>query len=226
MRARPGRAPKGMSSDATTLPLRDPLLREPEPELAVGAGSFRSERRASGEAGEHGVEAQRRQRARDHDRRGRAGIILLCAAVLVLGAADRPSFLSAPSHVGFFPHWLAGPLGGLWPSFTRNPAVLKSLFTGRDRRDVRRVPRRAQVRPAAARPLGDRDDRRGARDLLPLAAALADRRLQLHQLRAHGDRRPPQSLHRRSPRSSRTATRASTSATGTACSVPTDRPSR
>ena len=57
-------------------------------------------------------------------------IILLCAAVIVLGAADRPSFLSAPSHVGFFPHWLAGPLGGLWPSFTRSPAVLKSLLTG------------------------------------------------------------------------------------------------
>ncbi|HSZ70051.1 MAG TPA: hypothetical protein VK756_06800 [Solirubrobacteraceae bacterium] len=57
-------------------------------------------------------------------------ILLLCAVVLVFGAADRPSFLSAPSHVGFFPHWLAGPLGGLWPSFTRSPAVLKSLFTG------------------------------------------------------------------------------------------------
>ncbi|HEY3758334.1 MAG TPA: hypothetical protein VGL37_01115 [Solirubrobacteraceae bacterium] len=57
-------------------------------------------------------------------------IILLCAAVIVLGAADRPSFLSAPSHVGYFPHWLAGPLGGLWPGLTRSPAVLKSLFTG------------------------------------------------------------------------------------------------
>ena len=58
------------------------------------------------------------------------GTILLCAIVIVLGAADRPSFLSAPSHAGFFPHWLAGPLGGLWPSFTRSPQVLKSLFTG------------------------------------------------------------------------------------------------
>ncbi len=58
------------------------------------------------------------------------GTIVLCAIVIVLGAADRPSFLSAPSHTGFFPHWLAGPLGGLWPSFTRSPQVLKSLFTG------------------------------------------------------------------------------------------------
>jgi hypothetical protein len=58
------------------------------------------------------------------------GLILLGVALVVVAAADRPSFLSAPSHYGFFPGWLAGPLGGLWPGFPRDPAVVKSLFTG------------------------------------------------------------------------------------------------
>jgi hypothetical protein len=57
-------------------------------------------------------------------------VILLCAALIVLGAADRPSFLTAPSHYGFFPHWMAGPLGGLWTGFTRSPKAIKALFTG------------------------------------------------------------------------------------------------
>ncbi len=114
-----------MSSDATTFPLRDPLLGEPE--VAPRRKPIPSERRAARGS---------RLAACPRERRDTAiavavlSIILLCAAVIVLGAADRPSFLSAPSHVGFFPHWLAGPLGGLWPSFTRSPAVLKSLFTG------------------------------------------------------------------------------------------------
>jgi hypothetical protein len=114
-----------MSSDATTLPLRDKLLGEPE--LVGRRRLVPIERRATRA---QGLDVQR------HARRDRAiavvvlAIIVLCAAVIVLGAADRPSFLSAPSHTGFFPHWLAGPLGGLWPSFTRSPQVLKALFTG------------------------------------------------------------------------------------------------
>jgi hypothetical protein len=114
-----------MSSDATTLPLRDPLPREPK--LAGRRRLVPLERRGSGE---HGVAVQPRERRETAVAVAVLATILLCAAILVLGAADRPSFLSAPSHVGFFPHWLAGPLGGLWPGFTRNPAVLKSLFTG------------------------------------------------------------------------------------------------
>jgi alpha-1,6-mannosyltransferase len=113
-----------MSSDATTLPLRDPLL---------GDSDVAQRRRL--------IPLERRS-PRDRSLAERAGrretaiavialaTILLCAAVIVLGGADRPSFLSAPSHTGFFPRWLAGPLGGLWPSFTRSPPVLKSLFTG------------------------------------------------------------------------------------------------
>ena len=45
-------------------------------------------------------------------------------------AADRPSLFSATTHTGFFPHWMAGPLGGLLPGLTRSPTALKYLFTG------------------------------------------------------------------------------------------------
>jgi hypothetical protein len=114
-----------MSSDATTLPLRDPLLGEPE--LAGRRRLVPSERRST-RAQE--LDVQGRERRERRIAVAVLAIIVLCAAVVVLGAADRPSFLSAPSHTGFFPHWLAGPLGGLWPSFTRSPQLLKSLFTG------------------------------------------------------------------------------------------------
>jgi hypothetical protein len=114
-----------MSSDATTLPLRDPLLGEPK---VVGRRRLVApERRASRE---HDLPASRPERRQTAIAAAVLAIIVLCAAVIVLGAADRPSFLSAPSHVGYFPHWLAGPLGGLWPGFTRSPQVLKALFTG------------------------------------------------------------------------------------------------
>jgi hypothetical protein len=114
-----------MSSDATTLPLRDPLLGEPE--LAGRRRLVPVERRA---ARAQKLDVQRNDRVERAIAIAVLGIIVLCAAVVVLGAADRPSFLSAPSHTGFFPHWLAGPVGGLWPGFTRSPQVLKALFTG------------------------------------------------------------------------------------------------
>jgi hypothetical protein len=57
-------------------------------------------------------------------------LIPLCAAVLVVAAADRPSVLSATTTFHFFPRWMAGPLGGLWPSLTRNTLGLRYLFTG------------------------------------------------------------------------------------------------
>jgi hypothetical protein len=56
--------------------------------------------------------------------------IVLCAAMVVVVAADRPSLFSATTHTGFFPHWMAGPLGGLLPGLTRSPTALKYLFTG------------------------------------------------------------------------------------------------
>jgi alpha-1,6-mannosyltransferase len=57
-------------------------------------------------------------------------VIVLCSLLLVVLAADRPSLLSATSHAGFFPHWMAGPLGGLVPGLTRSSTKLKYLFTG------------------------------------------------------------------------------------------------
>lgn len=114
-----------MSSDATTLPLRDPLLGESE--VATRRRLIGLERRAPRDRDAEVGSAERREAM---IAAVALATILLCAAVIVFGAADRPSFLSAPSHAGFFPRWLAGPLGGLWPSFTRSPSVLKSLFTG------------------------------------------------------------------------------------------------
>jgi hypothetical protein len=54
---------------------------------------------------------------------------VLCAALVVVVAADRPSLFSATAHTGFYPHWMAGPLGGLVPGLTRSPTKLKYLFT-------------------------------------------------------------------------------------------------
>jgi hypothetical protein len=50
--------------------------------------------------------------------------------LIVVAAADRPSLLAATTTAHYFPHWMAGPLGGLWPSLTRGTQGLRSLFTG------------------------------------------------------------------------------------------------
>jgi hypothetical protein len=64
----------------------------------------------------------------------REGVLAVAIAVLslclVLVAANRPSVLSPTTHTGYFPHWMAGPLGGLLPGFTNNGTTLKLLFTG------------------------------------------------------------------------------------------------
>jgi hypothetical protein len=71
-------------------------------------------------------------------RRSRAGVAIAAASLLVIVgisllvvvlAANRPSFLVPATHDGFFPRWLAGPLGGLWPSFTTGSNALKYIFT-------------------------------------------------------------------------------------------------
>jgi hypothetical protein len=114
-----------MSSDATTLPLRDALLDDPAG--APGAGALLEGRRPP--------RAERldvRGGERREQRIGATALVVIgaCVALIVLAAADRPSALSAPSHYGFFPHWLAGPLGGLAPWLTRSSQAIKSLFTG------------------------------------------------------------------------------------------------
>jgi hypothetical protein len=55
--------------------------------------------------------------------------IVSCATLLVVAAANRPSVLSATTTLHFFPRWMAGPLGGLWPSLTRDPLTLRYFFT-------------------------------------------------------------------------------------------------
>ena len=47
----------------------------------------------------------------------------------MLIAADRPSLFAPTTHVGYFPGWMAGPLGGLWPGLTRDGTALRWLFT-------------------------------------------------------------------------------------------------
>ncbi len=55
--------------------------------------------------------------------------IVLCGVLFVVVAANRPSLFSATTHTGYFPHWMAGPLGGLLPGLTRSSTKLKYLFT-------------------------------------------------------------------------------------------------
>jgi hypothetical protein len=56
--------------------------------------------------------------------------IVALSLFVVLIAANRPSILTPTTHTGYFPHWMAGPLGGLLPGFTANGTTLKYLFTG------------------------------------------------------------------------------------------------
>lgn len=73
-----------------------------------------------------------RTRAITDERVAAAALIAIvgCAAIVVLAAADRPSVLSATTTANYFPHWMAGPLGGLWPWLSRDPKILRDLFTG------------------------------------------------------------------------------------------------
>ena len=41
--------------------------------------------------------------------------IVALSLFIVVIAANRPSLLSPTTHSNFYPHWMAGPLGGLWP---------------------------------------------------------------------------------------------------------------
>ncbi len=103
--------------DATTLPLRDSVPG------AAGVG-----RRG-------GLPGLRSGALAEADRGVRVAAVALVmivalSALIVVMAADRPSLLSATTHANFFPRWMAGPLGGIWPGLTRNGTTLKYLFTG------------------------------------------------------------------------------------------------
>jgi hypothetical protein len=57
-------------------------------------------------------------------------VLVAGSLLFVVIAANRPSLFAATSHAGFFPGWMAGPLGGLWPGLTRNTTALRFVFTG------------------------------------------------------------------------------------------------
>jgi hypothetical protein len=106
-----------MPGDAATFPFRDTPSGRP---LASGGG-----RRARGDAGAlAGAGAEVRVGALA------LTLIVALSAFVVVMAADRPSILAATTHEGYFPRWMAGPLGGLWPGLPRGSTALKYMFTG------------------------------------------------------------------------------------------------
>jgi hypothetical protein len=100
-----------MTSDATTFPLPD----RPAPRRRLGLSA--SPARA-------GVDSRRLAGAMS------LVAIVVLSLLVVLMAANRPSLLSPTTHSNFYPHWMAGPLGGLWPGLTGNGTTLKYLFSG------------------------------------------------------------------------------------------------
>jgi hypothetical protein len=71
--------------------------------------------------------------ARAGARKWAAAVALASIPVLsllaVVMAAERPSVLSPTTHTNFFPDWMSGPLGGLWPGLTSDSNTLKYEFT-------------------------------------------------------------------------------------------------
>ncbi|HUA11004.1 MAG TPA: hypothetical protein VMA83_03285 [Solirubrobacteraceae bacterium] len=57
------------------------------------------------------------------------GAMIFISLALVLFAANRPSTLSPVTHEGFFPGWMAGPLGGLLPGATNGATAMRVVFT-------------------------------------------------------------------------------------------------
>jgi hypothetical protein len=106
-----------MSGDATTLPLRDAPDGGPIARLRRGLTGWRARELT-------GADARVRVAAL-----ALIAIVALSAFIVVM-AADRPSLLTPTTHATFFPRWMAGPLGGLWPGLTRNGTTIKYLFTG------------------------------------------------------------------------------------------------
>jgi hypothetical protein len=106
-----------MSGDASTLPLLDTPVR------GARTGGWRGlARRRTGALASTSIEVRLGALA--------LVVIVACSALVVAMAADRPSIMSPTTYTGFFPHWMAGPLGGVWPGLTRNTSALRYLFTG------------------------------------------------------------------------------------------------
>lgn len=105
-----------MTGDATTLPLRE--------RFPPGRGRWR---RGAGEE-----RAEARERATPNQILAALGLtaLVLLSLLIVIMAANRPSLLSPTTHNDYYPRWMAGPLGGLWPGLTGNTTTLKYLFSG------------------------------------------------------------------------------------------------
>ena len=101
-----------MTGEATTLPLREPPTAPRARRWRLGLGSAEGARPAELAAAI-----------------ALTAIVLLSLFVVVM-AANRPSLLSPTTHNDFYPRWMAGPLGGLWPGLTDNGTTLKYLFSG------------------------------------------------------------------------------------------------
>ncbi len=56
-------------------------------------------------------------------------VLTALSSLLVIIAADRPSFLASGTRSGFFPAWLVGPLRGLWPQLHPTPLALMYLVS-------------------------------------------------------------------------------------------------
>ncbi len=102
-----------MQGDATTIPVADVAFAD--------APSRRRRERAGAWSGQS-----------THAKLGALAmaVIVLASLLVVVMAANRPNPLASTTRFDFFPHWMAGPLGGLWPGLTSNGTLLKGYFSG------------------------------------------------------------------------------------------------
>jgi hypothetical protein len=106
-----------MTGDATTIPLSRRFARG-------GRWSLMRRLRPGGAGTRERTDSER------HAVAVALAAIVGLSLLVVLMAANRPSGLSPPTHSNFYPRWMAGPLGGLWPSLTGDGTTLRYLFTG------------------------------------------------------------------------------------------------
>jgi hypothetical protein len=104
-----------MPADATTLPL--------------GGGAAGERRAEPGGKASGGVRRLARADAGVIVGAIALAVIVALSLFVVVMAANQPSLLTPTAHAGYFPHWMAGPLGGLLPGFTGNGTTLKYLFS-------------------------------------------------------------------------------------------------
>ncbi len=110
--SRATRAPRPSTSSRSEVAPAGSALRGPELDLRARSGGLSVDSRREAAIGISAL-----------------AILVACSLLFVVVAADRPSLFSATTHAGFFPGWMAGPLGGLWPGLTRNSTTLKYVFT-------------------------------------------------------------------------------------------------